>query len=441
MNLSHAIRIMNSSRIAFVGAGGKTSTIFQLANEYPGRVMVTTTTHVGTWQIDKNCEQIKVQENANIFEIIESSKKKILFFTSGYISNERIKGLDQKQVNMVRKLAENYAIPLLIEADGSRQLPIKAPAIYEPVIPEFVDTVVVMASLQCLGKLNNDKTVHRPELFERTAQCPVETEIKPGHLIHLFLNKNGGLKGIPSSARKIALMTHCDNSENLRDGKQISDNILSHYETVLLTRRKMVLAVYERSAGIILAAGGSTRYKGNKLLVDWKGIPLVRYIVEQALQSKLDSIVVVVGNKAEEIRKALQGLPIQIILNKQWQLGISSSIKAGLQGLRGCYGCAMIMQADQPFLSTEAIDALLKKHLEDFCLIIGLKVHGKRSTPTLFDQTLFHELGNLAGDQGGSQLFAKYPPLLIPWNDRRLLLDIDSTQDLVEVQKRNTRGR
>jgi molybdenum cofactor cytidylyltransferase len=230
-------------------------------------------------------------------------------------------------------------------------------------------------------------------------------------------------------------MTHCKNKKNLRDGKQISKNLLSSYDSVILTRRNKILAIHERAAGIILAAGGSTRYQGNKLLIDWKGIPLVRHIVEQALNSTLDSVVVVVGNKAGEIIKALHGLPVQIIKNKQWQLGISSSIKAGIQGLRGNYGCTIIIQADQPFFSAKVIDALLSKHLENFNPVVGLKVHGKRSTPTLFDQTLFHELCNLAGDQGGSQLFVKYPPLLISWNDRRLPLDIDSAQDLAKAQK------
>ena len=78
---------------------------------------------------------------------------------------ERTKGLDKDFINRLRGICDDHALPLLIQADGSRQRPLKAPAEYEPSIPEFVDAVVVGAGLSGLEKPLTEEYVHRPEIF------------------------------------------------------------------------------------------------------------------------------------------------------------------------------------------------------------------------------------------------------------------------------------
>jgi molybdenum cofactor cytidylyltransferase len=75
------------------------------------------------------------------------------------------------------------------------------------------------------------------------------------------------------------------------------------------------------------------------------------------------------------------------------------------------------------------LNSIIEKYLEKKEKIIAPRVGTRRSNPVLFDRSLFEELSNLVGDIGGRSLFKKYPPTWLPWNDPRILLDIDTPED------------
>jgi probable selenium-dependent hydroxylase accessory protein YqeC len=437
MNLIQALRLEEHSRIAFVGAGGKTSTISRIAREYSKNIIISTTTHMGTWQVHEFDVHMTGDQIKDLAQTIKTTKKNRILFTSGLETEERIKGLSILRMRKLSNEAAKCRVPMLIEADGSRQLLVKAPERYEPVIPRFVDTVVVVTNLDCLGKLNKDGIVHRPGIFSKLTQCGSNEQINKEHLIRLFLHPKGGLKNIQRNASRIALFTNCTGQNRLKTARAIANVLTSIYSTVILLKENEELEIVERSAGIILAAGGSTRFQTNKLLADWHGVPLIRHTTQNALRSALDSVSVVLGNKADQLRNELKGLPVQTLINRRWKRGISSSIKVGIKGLRGQFGCLVIVQADQPFLSSEVINALLKRHAMQNEKIVAPEANGERCTPTLFDNSLFRDLCNLKGDKGGSQLFNKIPPVLIPWNDARLALDIDTPADFLWAKELN----
>ena len=125
----------------------------------------------------------------------------------------------------VRLFTDERRIPLFIEADGSRQKPLKAPAGHEPAIPGFVHQVLVVAGLSALGKPLTTDWVHRPERFAAITGLEPGDEITPNTLAQLLLHPQGGLKNIPPGARVTALLNQADNQE-LRD---IARKLILHF--------------------------------------------------------------------------------------------------------------------------------------------------------------------------------------------------------------------
>src|SRR5260221_4998002 len=85
--------------------------------------------------------------------------------------------------------------------------------------------------------------------------------------------------------------------------------------------------------GLLLAAGGSTRFGSAKQLAKFQGKTLLRTAAEAIAASGCSPVVVVLGACAEECGKEIQNLPVSTIINNQWAAGMASSIKAGLAKL------------------------------------------------------------------------------------------------------------
>ncbi len=121
--------------------------MFQLARELISAqtptVILTATAHLGTWQTSQADHHLAAN-NINDLSNIPSHGVTLI---TGEIENERTKPVDQVILQWLREYSKEHNIPLLIEADGSRQKSLKAPAAHEPPIPEFTDTVIVVAGL------------------------------------------------------------------------------------------------------------------------------------------------------------------------------------------------------------------------------------------------------------------------------------------------------
>jgi len=125
----------------------------------------------------------------------------------------------------------------------------------------------------------------------------------------------------------------------------------------------------------------------------------------------------------------LRGLPVEFVINENWELGQSSSIKAGLAALPPYTGSVVFLLADQPRVTVDLLLTLVRTHATTLDPIMAPFVGGHRSNPVLFDAITFRELERLEGDVGGRAIFDRYPVTPIYWNDPRLLLDIDTEED------------
>lgn len=181
--------------------------------------------------------------------------------------------------------------------------------------------------------------------------------------------------------------------------------------------------------GIILAAGDSSRFGRTKQLLDYHGQPIVRYIVKTALTAGLQPLVLVTGYQAKKMGQEVQGLPIIISRNTEWKNGQSTSIRAGIKSLPNDIDAVMFLLGDQPQITVAVIKAILNYYYLTGNLIVSTEIHGIQSHPVLFDKITFKDLLELKGDTGGKQIFSIYPPSPLPWQDERLLLDIDTPTD------------
>jgi molybdenum cofactor cytidylyltransferase len=441
--------------MAFVGAGGKTTAIFRAARELLTTtnheqatltVLITTTTHFGAWQSAYADHFFRISSALDIIQLEKKLPVGVVLLT-GDERNNRLAGLPPRLLDKAQALAENHDLPLLIEADGSHTLPLKAPAVHEPVIPDFIETVVVVAGLMGLGMPLTKNWVHRPEKFAYLSDLHIGEIVTGNALAKVLLNKDGGLKNIPPHANRIILLNQADTPTLQSSAKKMSGLLIPKYHSVVIAslsgkdiglpsneifrqeQAKGIHAVIEKIGGIILAAGGSSRFGESKQLLIWKGIPLIRHVAITALRAGLSPVIVVVGSSSREVEAIISDLPVRIVNNDKWAIGISSSIKKGISAFADEVGGAVFLQADQPHIPPELIQALVEKHETTLNPIIAPQIDGQRGNPVLFDSCTFTKLLSLEGDIGGRALFGKYQVQWIPWQDSHLLMDIDSPED------------
>ena len=197
----------------------------------------------------------------------------------------------------------------------------------------------------------------------------------------------------------------------------------------------------ERIAGLILAAGTSTRMGRPKQLLRVHGQTLLDRILREALNSELDKIFLILGYQARKIKRTLgQSLvhrKLQVIENRQYAQGISSSIIAGLSEIEANYEHMMILLADLPHSNSRLINLLISGYLEAGLPMGAIQVKSKRSHPVIFGKALYRELRKLRGDVGAKSLFEKFSDrvcMVEPgfyYNDR----DIDTPEDYAAFQR------
>lgn len=180
-------------------------------------------------------------------------------------------------------------------------------------------------------------------------------------------------------------------------------------------------------AGILLAAGQSTRFGRQKLLEPWRGEPLVRKTARCFLEAGLRPLVAVVSLDPRLV-DALAGLPLTTVENAHPEMGISSSIAIGLQALPETTDAALIGVADQPYLTAEAIEEIIGAFSPGRIIVPRWGDH--RGNPPVFDRRFFPELLALDGDHGGQRVIAAHADAVIEVSfPARLGDDIDRPEE------------
>ncbi len=193
-----------------------------------------------------------------------------------------------------------------------------------------------------------------------------------------------------------------------------------------------------RIAGIVLAAGRSTRMGGpNKLLAEIAGQPLVRIATAAVLASKARPVIVVTGHDRARVEAALVGLDVTVVHNPEYAEGLSTSLKAGIAAVPALADGAVVCLSDMPQVDASLIDRLLAAFdPEKGTLIVVPVIDGHRGNPVLWSRRFFPEIAALDGDAGARALIASYPEAVaeLPVTGDGALVDVDTPDALDAVR-------
>jgi len=444
MNLLTALRLSETASkpiIALTGAGGKSSLLFGLGSELAaaGRAtLLTATTRLWADQANRARFSLFSQHEPTLaFELPTSLRgyRQALVMAGPAREPGKLAGLDPA---LICRLAALDAVDAaVVEADGSRERPLKAPAAHEPLVPPCATHVVVVAGMAAVGRPLDEHTVHRPERFAALAGLQPGELLTPQALAAVLAHPDGGRQGCPPGAIPLLYLNLAldgatdavDAQRRIAAARSIAGQVLSRplpaFHAVLIGSAQAdgpaerfgetfhpVNEAHSRTAAVVLAAGGSTRLgEEAKQLLPWQpGGVLVGRAVEIALAAgAIDEVVVVTGHRAGEVQAALADRPVRAVFNPDWQSGQSSSVAAGLTALGPEVGAAVFVLADQPTVQPATIDRLVQRHRETLAPVIApVYQGGQRGNPVLFDRRTFAELMALTGDVGGRPVIERH---------------------------------
>lgn len=437
MNICNGLRIDSHTRLALVGSGGKTTIMFNIGRELAAPIVLTTTTHLSMDEVARSDRHVMALKEQDIERIFKQPVEGVLLLTGAPTEQgNRVRGLSEAMMDVLKNVCDQKGLPLLIEADGSRRLPLKAAGEYEPVIPQWVNQTAVVVGLRGLGKKLGEDTVFRADRFAALCDAHLGDVISPDLLEQYLLSPLGGLKNIPDHAVSTIFFNQLDIAPLSDETQQAwAKRFLSRYNRVLwgsansTIETQRVAARDEAITAIVLAAGRSSRFGHPKQLLEWRGQPFIRHVVNQSLQSGIQSVIVVVGEKGAEIASAIQDLSVEIVYNHEWAQGLSQSIKAGLAALPRHAGGALFLMSDIPQIPVALINAIVATKRKEEGLIFAPRTKDGFVNPVLFDRACFADLMSLTGERGGKALFQQYPVREVLWEHEDELRDIDTPDD------------
>ena len=189
-------------------------------------------------------------------------------------------------------------------------------------------------------------------------------------------------------------------------------------------------------AVIVLAAGRSTRMGEHKLLLTLNGQPLIGYALTTAVRSDASDVIVVLGHDADAMRKAITEGPWRLVVCAEYAVGMSASLRAGVEAVAGDAIGVVILLADQPLVSQAHLRAIFSRAAVAPDRIIATGAGSHPGTPVYFPRALFGELLNVTGDEGGRSVIARHRDLLelVEPEDERELLDVDDPESFRHVR-------
>ncbi|WP_243372705.1 molybdenum cofactor cytidylyltransferase [Geotalea sp. SG265] len=184
-------------------------------------------------------------------------------------------------------------------------------------------------------------------------------------------------------------------------------------------------------AGIVLAAGSSTRIGQPKQLLPFRGRTVIERVVDNALESALQVVTVVLGHEADRIKPLLERREVTIVVNDAYRAGQSTSLQAGLKALPGNADGALFLLGDQPLVTATTIDTIIEAFAETRPPIVIPSFDGRRGNPVLFSRETFPRMKTLRGDCGARGLFQEYASQIksVEVHTPAILMDLDTEED------------
>ena len=190
-------------------------------------------------------------------------------------------------------------------------------------------------------------------------------------------------------------------------------------------------------SGIVLAAGASVRMGRPKQLLPFAEKPLLQHVIDAAVASGLDEVVVVLGAHADQVRRAIvvpENGKVRVVVNAAYDKGLAESLRCGLAAVASRASAVAILLGDQPRMSAALIDQVLVAHVaagkSATRPVFGAGDERTPGHPVVLSRTLWPALRDLRGDEGARKVLAERPEHV---NEVRIIspapADIDTPED------------
>ena len=225
--LTH-IPVKKGDVVSLVGSGGKTTLMYQLARELTTkgmRVITTTTTKIFPPQSSESSRLVIADHEDSLLKKAQELLKKENHITvAEKFIGPKLKGISPQLADTMQE--QKIADVIVIEADGARGCPLKAPNETEPVIPSSTTWTLVVAGLDGIGKRNTEDYVFRPDYFFRLTGVNVGEVITPESVSRIILHPEGITRGTPEKAGIVVILNKGEILNGLDIGKKIANSIM-----------------------------------------------------------------------------------------------------------------------------------------------------------------------------------------------------------------------
>jgi len=197
--------------VCLVGAGGKKSTIYQLARRCTGRVGITATAHIEPFPREYARDAVVCEDGIVARVRAAAATQRRLAFAKPCPNPGRLLGVTIDELDEIWRAAKFDLC--LVKADGARGRILKAPAAHEPAIPPCATTVIPVVSARAFGQPVTDRIAHRPALVAAVCGLAGDEAFAPAHLARLLASPEGSLRGVGTTATVVPLINMVDDDE------------------------------------------------------------------------------------------------------------------------------------------------------------------------------------------------------------------------------------
>jgi molybdenum cofactor cytidylyltransferase len=182
---------------------------------------------------------------------------------------------------------------------------------------------------------------------------------------------------------------------------------------------------------VILAGGRSKRMGATKQLLPWGKGTILQHVINTAVSANPAEIIVVLGHNADKIAKALKGQQVKIVVNNEFNKGMSSSLKTALRYVSPQSDTYIFMLGDQPLVTAETLNLLISRHYSSQYGITVPVYQGEKGRPVVIASKYKEELMTLKGEIGAKQVIDNHPDdvLEVPVESKGVIVDIDTQEE------------
>ena len=185
-------------------------------------------------------------------------------------------------------------------------------------------------------------------------------------------------------------------------------------------------------AAVVLSAGESSRMGRPKALLPIEGETFIGRIVGSLKRTQVGKILVVLGHNADQLAAAIGALPVEILINPNYQLGQLSSLQVAVRTLLSDPDCdgMLVHLVDHPYIDASLVDRMIRQFYESKKDIVVPRCHGKRGHPVLFSRRLFGALLDAPMDQGAKAVVNAHgaATLEMETDEEGITVDIDTPE-------------